>query len=956
MLDNKTQIHRILLENRNFINLFFFIFGLILTVSSIFLSQSVDAKEKSGVFGYYLFFIMYELFGTASFFIGPIYILVTLKSYFRKDLRYIQNGFLGSIFFLFSFSFLLTFFSFSYGGFVGNQLLFWGNLLIGNISAFILFFIIFVFSILKMFSLDYVKIKRILKLKKENLTNLNFGYFLGILFLLWNSKNLFKFLRKKKEETSDKEGENMEFIKKVFLSSSKKPPWIQKKIEIIEDLEKNRSVFSKETRTNEKELKDLEEEPLFYNNTLDKGFDPISKENEIPLKGMIDYEEIEVQEKIPKSFSISYDSTQSRFIIRHEDSIKKKIELNYDSQKPLLEDLNFEPSLLQLFEVSKENPNSGKLKKLLDKEAEEEFLNHEFKDTTRIDQKYDEVFQEENLDKESVNTTEEKFYQGRKDEAYYQDENNNKEIEIEENQSLEELEGSGIQDTPTPTPMKEENFSNSSLFNLNPEFYKKKLKELQEMVISSERVDSYHLPIHNIKSDGISFVSDLTIQQEIQENWQKLQKLLNDFSIKAQVVGATRGPMITMYEVRLEPGVRVNRILSLQDEIRMNLAALSIRIIAPIPGKTTIGIEVPNKNREFFRLRELIQNNSEFFSKKRDINIPLGKDVSGITRYIDLTKLPHLLIAGTTGSGKSVFLNSIIASLLYQYSPEKIRFLMIDPKMVELKLYEGIPHLLYPVIVDTKLAEKALHWAVTEMENRYKLFSLTKCRDIRSYNEKVRNKQISGNLIPYIVIFIDELADLMMISAKEVEESVIRLTQKARAVGIHLVLATQRPSVDVITALIKANCPARVSFQVAQKVDSRIILDLNGAETLLGKGDMLYKSPASTLAIRIQSPDITEEEIESIVRETQKYGFFGYIELPQEEETPLDFGFSEVDEDLIEKAWKIILETGKTSTSYIQRRLRIGYNRAANIMEKLEELGYLSAAQNNRPREILKRD
>ncbi len=498
----------------------------------------------------------------------------------------------------------------------------------------------------------------------------------------------------------------------------------------------------------------------------------------------------------------------------------------------------------------------------------------------------------------------------------------------------------------------------NSLFSFSNENIQKKIQELQDLVISSEKMyKPYGLSISILKNPEKNFeVTGISIQKEIQENWQKLEQVLQDYGIKGQVVGATRGPMITMYEVRLEPGVRVNRILSLQDEICMNLAALSVRIVAPIPGKNTIGVEIPNKIREYVRFSELLHKDSEFFSKKRDINIPLGKDVSGKTRYIDLTRLPHLLIAGATGSGKSVFLNSIIASLLYQYSPEQIRFLMIDPKMVELKLYEGIPHLLYPVIIDVKLAEKALHWAVNEMENRYKLLSLTKCRDIRSYNEKIKKGVLKGNLIPYIVIFIDELSDLMMVAPKEVEESMIRLTQKARAVGIHMILATQRPSVDVITALIKANCPARISFQVAQKVDSRIILDLNGAETLLGKGDMLYRSPASTLPVRIQAPDITEEEIEEIVKETQKYEFYGYIELPQEEETTSDFSFSQMDEELIGKAWKIILETGKTSTSYVQRRLRIGYNRAANIMEKLEEMGYLSPAIGNKPREILKRE
>lgn len=445
------------------------------------------------------------------------------------------------------------------------------------------------------------------------------------------------------------------------------------------------------------------------------------------------------------------------------------------------------------------------------------------------------------------------------------------------------------------------------------------------------------------------------VAREIEGVKERLEGVMRDYGIQASVVHATRGPMITQYEVRPEPGVRVNRLLRIQDEIRMHLAAHSVRIVAPIPGKSTIGIELPNSVRENVTLGDLARKDENFFARHRELGIALGKDIAGSNLYVDLARLPHLLIAGATGSGKSVYMNSVIASILYNRSPEEVRFLMVDPKMVELKLYEGIPHLLYPVITDVRKASRALQWAVQEMERRYQILSRRKVRDIRSFNEKVKEGRIEHDPMPYVVVLIDELSDLMMVSAKDVEDSIIRLTQKARAVGIHLIMATQRPSVDVITALIKANCPARIAFQVAQKTDSRVILDSNGAESLLGRGDMLYKSPTAAAPVRIQSPMVSEEEIEDIVREARKHGSPNFVELPGEDME--SEGVSEdVDSELLSEAWKIILESGKTSTSYVQRRLRIGYNRAANLIENLEQMGYLGPAIGNRPREILKRD
>ncbi len=450
------------------------------------------------------------------------------------------------------------------------------------------------------------------------------------------------------------------------------------------------------------------------------------------------------------------------------------------------------------------------------------------------------------------------------------------------------------------------------------------------------------------------------VRGEIELTKQRLEKVLRDFGVQAEIVRTQRGPIITLYEIRPDAGVKVSRIMGIVDEIKMNLEARSVRIIAPIPGKNTVGIEIPNRRREEVTLGELVRHDPGFFAKSRELSLAMGKDISGENQYMDLTRLPHLLIAGATGAGKSVYMNSIIASLLYTRSPQELRFIMIDPKMVELTLFEGIPHLLMPVITDVRRASKALNWAVNEMERRYAFLSYMKCRDIRSYNEKFNKPGVSApdTHMPYLVIFIDELSDLMIMAPKDVEDSIIRLTQKARAVGIHIVMATQRPSVDVITALIKANCPARIAFQVAQKTDSRVILDSNGAETLLGRGDMLYKTPAATGLVRIQTPLIEENEIERIVEETRRYGRPAYIELPGSGESDEEFASEseDVDRGLFDEAWRVVAETGKTSTSYIQRRLRIGYNRAARIIEMMEERGYLGPQIGNRPREILKKD
>lgn len=461
------------------------------------------------------------------------------------------------------------------------------------------------------------------------------------------------------------------------------------------------------------------------------------------------------------------------------------------------------------------------------------------------------------------------------------------------------------------------------------------------------RASGYYLPPELL--DLPQTVSTYRVDDEIARTRSRLATVLRDFNIQAEIVSETRGPVLTRYEIKLDSGIKVSRIAGLSDEIRMNLAATSVRIVAPIPGRSTIGIEVPNQERDEVTLGQMVRLDPEFFHADRKLSIATGKDINGENHYVDLARLPHLLIAGATGAGKSVYMNAVIASLMYRLSPEELRFIMIDPKFVELSLYDGIPHLLMPVITDVNRARQALAWAVEEMDRRYMHLASKKARDIASYNQKVPEEAM-----PYIVILIDELADLMMMAAREVEDSIIRLTQKARAVGIHVVMATQRPSVDVITALIKANCPARLAFHVAQRTDSRTILDMNGAETLLGRGDMLYKSPSATGLLRIQAPLISESEIEKVVREARKFGSPEYVILEEEKSTSEED--YDGDEGDLDTAWQIIQESGKTSISYLQRRMSIGYNRAARLIEALEEKGYLSPALGSKPREILKRD
>ena len=444
---------------------------------------------------------------------------------------------------------------------------------------------------------------------------------------------------------------------------------------------------------------------------------------------------------------------------------------------------------------------------------------------------------------------------------------------------------------------------------------------------------------------GKKEINEAEIDKKIKIPIEKLKQ----FKIEGDVVRYYVGPVVTTFEFKPLPHIKVSKILSLQDDLAMALKAQSIRIQAPIPGKDVVGIEIPNEKVETIYLREILE--SDIFKKaKSPLTLALGKDIVGAPFVTDLKKLPHLLIAGTTGSGKSVGINAMILSLLYRNSPDELKFLMIDPKMLEFSIFNDIPHLLTPVITEPKKAIMALNSMVKEMERRYKLMAKARVKNIEGYNAKVNEDE----KMPYIVIIIDELADLMMTSGKDVEYSIARLAQMARASGIHLIVATQRPSVDVVTGLIKANLPSRISFKVGQKIDSKVILDQFGAESLLGRGDMLFTPPGITGLIRLHAPFTSEEEIEKVVEylKSQRNADYDTIIINSISEAEMLEEIDDLDE-LFEEAKEIILKEKRTSISYLQRRLNIGYNRAANIIEQMERMGILSAPNAKGQREIL---
>lgn len=494
------------------------------------------------------------------------------------------------------------------------------------------------------------------------------------------------------------------------------------------------------------------------------------------------------------------------------------------------------------------------------------------------------------------------------------------------------------------------------------------------------KIGDYHLPesslIHQPKSQEIQTVDQDALAQTATD----LEAVLQDFGVKGEIVKVHPGPVVTLYELIPSPGTKSSRVISLSDDIARSLSAISVRI-AVIPGKNAIGIEIPNEKRQTVYMREMIES-ATYHDSQSKLPLIMGKDIGGKPIVVDLARMPHLLMAGTTGSGKSVAINTMILSLLYRYTPQECRLIMVDPKMLELSVYEGIPHLLAPVVTDPKKAIVALRWAVREMENRYKSMSKLGVRNIEGYNARIaeaekngenlkrqvqtgfdaetgqpayEEEQLGFDKLPYIVVIVDELADLMLVAGKEIEGAIQRLAQMARAAGIHLIVATQRPSVDVITGTIKANFPTRVSFMVTSKIDSRTILGEGGAENLLGQGDMLYMAGGGRIT-RIHGPFVQDQDVEKVVTFLKKQGSPQYVEAVTEceEENPFEASLGgDSGDELYDRAVSVVLKHKKASTSFVQRQLQLGYNRAANLIERMEREGLISEPNHAGKREII---
>ncbi|MGM0381378.1 MAG: DNA translocase FtsK [bacterium] len=525
----------------------------------------------------------------------------------------------------------------------------------------------------------------------------------------------------------------------------------------------------------------------------------------------------------------------------------------------------------------------------------------------------------------------------------YPDEN--KVVSLEKQQGLEEKDESEeeqennekkeLEQSDQSPPEKEENPDPVKVDNPRP-------------AVDEADMSSYSLPPLDLLEEG-NIEETIPDEETLDRVSSKLEKTFEEFDIDARVVDANPGPVLTMYEVEPGPGVSVNKIQSRADDIKLSLAVKSVRIVSPIPGKSAVGIEVPNPNRALVKLRDVLQTDA-FTDDSANLPLGIGLDVFGDPMVVDLNSLPHLLVAGATGSGKSVCINSIICSLLFRLPPDELKFIMIDPKRVELNLYEGLPHLMVEVIDDPSDANKALKWAVDEMEKRYEELSNAGCRDIAGYNEKVDE----SDKMPYLVVIVDELADLMFTNPKECEQSITRLAQMARAVGIHMVLATQRPSTDVITGLIKANMPARISFRVSSGTDSRVVIDQNGAETLLGNGDLLYLSASAPQPQRAQGSFLADDETKDLIRFVKKQLRPSYIDEDSifgSSTTPGQL--EDFEEEYYEDAKKLVVQSGKASASMIQRRFRVGYNRAARMIDMMEDEGIVGPHRGSKAREVI---
>ena len=586
----------------------------------------------------------------------------------------------------------------------------------------------------------------------------------------------------------------------------------------------------------------------------------------------------------------------------------------------------------------------------LDDTLDEEILDYENNiDETFLDEDYEEDF--ENLDISSTNNNNPIFDEFDEENDFNQDDsdaqimNAGQKITGNQNQSATNLTADELSDFFTAQEI--ENTPITKEIQGNPPKVGNRATKKGPYVIPSNLLTAY-------KDDQYWIIDEQTKNASL-----SLKQTLSEFNIEAEIIGIKKGPVVTMFEILPAPGVKLSKIVALQDNIALALAAQSVRIVAPIPGKQAVGIEVPNKNRSVVGFREIIEMDLPEW-KKMAVPVILGKDILGKAQLIDLVKTPHMLIAGATGSGKSVCVNSLILSILYKRSYQDVKMILVDPKVVELKLYNNIPHLLTPVITEPKKALQALQYCLCEMERRYALLDGMGVRDISNYNAKIKEQNICTEKLPYIVVIIDEFADLMATSGKELESIVARLTAMSRAVGIHLVLATQRPSVNVITGLIKANIPTRIAFMVASRTDSNIIIDTVGAEKLLGRGDMLYASAVDPAPIRIQGTFVSDQEVENVVNAVKEFGEPDYIDeeifVEDDDEAGARDLFGEpIDDDdpLYDQALQVVVQAGKASASYIQRRLKIGYNRAARLVEEMEERGIVGPANGSKPREII---
>jgi len=555
------------------------------------------------------------------------------------------------------------------------------------------------------------------------------------------------------------------------------------------------------------------------------------------------------------------------------------------------------------------------------------------------------------LIKRSAKTLEDENEDDEEEEDEFEDSRDVMQAEIDKvNQKVKQCKSKGLKIVSALKPSKKKSIPTKKSANIPQESPGFSLEGEDQ-----ERNISYKFPSTDLLQEP-QYLDDSGMEEEIRQNAEILIQTMRQFNVDGEVRRVNNGPVLTTYEVEPAPGVKVNSILNLADNLAMSLKADSIRILAPIPGKSTVGIEVPNKNRNIVYLRELIES-SDFQKSKNKLMLAFGKDILGNPIFGDLTEMPHLLIAGATNSGKTVCINTVITSLLYHASPQDVKLLLIDPKMVELAGYNGIPHLVSPVITDARKVPIALNWLIGEMERRYTLFSKIGVRNIDTY--KVKKSAFDGEEqqypnLPYIVTIIDELADLMMVSAQEIEGAITRLAQLARAVGIHLILATQRPSVDVVTGLIKANFPARISFKVASKVDSRTILDSNGADRLLGKGDMLYLRPGSSNITRGQCCYISDAEIEEVVSLVKGQGIEPqYNDEVLRSSRTVSSVLDSSQDALYDEAVQIVLDSEQASASLLQRRMRIGYARAARLVDMMEMNQIVSSHRGSKPREVL---